>query len=233
MSANLLSSPRVYVAERSRMIFCQSNMAEELNGIPSRCQRYSEIAGDGALRHTVGDTGYRQNMSIGKRIRELREAQHMTRIELAKAMGVAVTTLSDLELGESKSTTALHKAAAKLGTTPEYLETGRHRQDTFTPHKRPSTEAHISDDEIRPLRIILHSLVTALTANAPGVARQFAAVLSKRAHDAKITDPNEDLRVIAAIVSEGQKEAEETVQEAERFVSARTSSSKNPGRKSA
>lgn len=205
----------------------------EPNGIPSPCQRFSERGANDALRHTVDDTGYRHRMSIGKRIRELREAQRISRSELAKAMGIAVSTLSDLELGESKSTTALHKAAAKLGTTPEYLETGRTHQNAHAPHKAASTNALKHDDEIRPMRIVLHTLITVLTANAPGVARQFAAVLSKRAHDAKLDDPLDDLGVAAAIVSEGQKEAEATVQEAERFVSARTSSSKNPGRKSA
>lgn len=208
------------------MIFCQSNMARELNGIPSRCQA--------ACYGTPWEHRYTViNMSIGKRIRELREAQHMGRRELAKAMGIAVSTLSDLELGESKSTTALHKAAAKLGTTPEYLETGRPRPEAPIPPARQPADANILADEIRPLRVILHSLVTALTANAPGVATQFAAVLSKRVHDARITDPLDDLHVVDAIVSEGQKEAEATVQEALRFVFARTSSSKNPGRKSA
>lgn len=208
-------------------------MAREVNGIPSVCQRYSETCHNGELRHAVGGTVYRHPMTIGQRIRELRESQRMSRSELAKAMGIAVSTLSDLELGESKSTTALHKAAAKLGTTPEYLETGKQRASLPAPHPRQATDLHILSDEIRSLRIIAHSLVTALTANAPGVARQFAAVLSKRAHDARTTDPVDDLRVVASIVSEGQKEAEATVHEAEQFASARTASSKNPGRKSA
>lgn len=64
-------------------------------------------------------------MGIGQRIRALREEKKISRADLAAAMGIAVTTLSDLELGESKSTTALHKAAARLRTNIEYLETGR------------------------------------------------------------------------------------------------------------
>lgn len=63
--------------------------------------------------------------TIGTRIRAEREAQGISRAELARAAGIASTTLSDLELGSSKSTTALHKIARRLGVRPEWLETGR------------------------------------------------------------------------------------------------------------
>lgn len=63
--------------------------------------------------------------TIGTRIRAEREAQQISRSELARAGGIAQSTLSDLELGESKSTTALHKIAARLGVRPEWLETGK------------------------------------------------------------------------------------------------------------
>lgn len=63
--------------------------------------------------------------TIGTRIRAEREAQGVSRAELARSAGIAPTTLSDLELGLSKSTTALHKIARRLGLRPEWLETGR------------------------------------------------------------------------------------------------------------
>jgi len=62
---------------------------------------------------------------LGARIRAERETQQISRSELAKAAGIAVSTLSDLELGESKSTSALHKIAARLGVSPHWLETGK------------------------------------------------------------------------------------------------------------
>lgn len=62
--------------------------------------------------------------TIGERIRAEREAQGVSRAELAKAAGISNTTLSDLELGYSKSTTALHKIADRLGVAASWLEHG-------------------------------------------------------------------------------------------------------------
>ena len=73
-------------------------------------------------------TAFRFNMhmdTVGGRIRAEREAQGVGRAALARAAGIAVSTLSDLELGLSKSTTALHRIAAHLGLRVEWLETGR------------------------------------------------------------------------------------------------------------
>lgn len=85
--------------------------------------RYSVVT---SQRHSV--TEFRSNMNmnnIGTRIRSEREAQRVSRAELARFAGIAATTLSDLELGLSKSTTALHKIAARLGVRPEWIETGK------------------------------------------------------------------------------------------------------------
>lgn len=76
-------------------------------------------------RHSV--TAFRSNpcMRTGDRIRAEREAQKISRTELARYAGIATSTLSDLELGLSKGTTALHKIAERLGVNPTWLETGR------------------------------------------------------------------------------------------------------------
>lgn len=63
-------------------------------------------------------------MGIGSRIRAERERQNISRTALAKAAGIGVSTLSDLELGYSSTTTALHRIAKHLGVRVEYLETG-------------------------------------------------------------------------------------------------------------
>lgn len=63
--------------------------------------------------------------TIGDRIRAERKAQGIERGDLAKSAGIAYTTLADLENGRSKSTTALHKVAKRLGVRPEWLETGK------------------------------------------------------------------------------------------------------------
>lgn len=68
-------------------------------------------------------------MTLGERIREEREAQGISRVDLAKHAGIAVSTLSDLELGLSKGTTVLHKIAFKLGVSSHWLETGKGKKE--------------------------------------------------------------------------------------------------------
>lgn len=63
--------------------------------------------------------------TIGARVRKVREELEISRADLARSAGIAVSTLSDLELGESKSSTALHRIAARLAVDPNWLETGR------------------------------------------------------------------------------------------------------------
>lgn len=58
-------------------------------------------------------------------MRQEREALGISRKVLANAAGIAITTLSDLELGESQTTTALHRIARRLGVRTEWLETGK------------------------------------------------------------------------------------------------------------
>ncbi len=72
------------------------------------------------------------DMKIGSRIRAERESQGISRTELAKFAGIATSTLSDLELGHSRSTTALHKIAERLGVSAQWLETGRGEKSTDT-----------------------------------------------------------------------------------------------------
>jgi len=77
-------------------------------------------------RHSVTEFRFNMNMdTIGNRIRAERETQGITRADLARAAGIAPTTLSDLELGLSKSTTQLHKIAQRLAVRVEWLETGK------------------------------------------------------------------------------------------------------------
>ncbi len=64
-------------------------------------------------------------MTLGQRIREVREEQGISRAQLAQAAGLSSTTLSDLELDRSKSTTKLHRIAGRLRVNVAWLETGR------------------------------------------------------------------------------------------------------------
>lgn len=64
-------------------------------------------------------------MDIGARIRKRRKERGLRVEELAKAAGIATTTLYDLERGDSHSTTRLHHIAAALRCNVEWLENGR------------------------------------------------------------------------------------------------------------
>lgn len=64
-------------------------------------------------------------MSIGSRIKEARRAVKLTQKELAKKVGMAQASLSELETGESQSTTMIASFAAVLGVSALWLETGK------------------------------------------------------------------------------------------------------------
>ena len=62
-------------------------------------------------------------MTLGDRIRRLREAQNMSQDDLAKAVGYeSRSTIGKIELGKNDvSQTTLYAIAEVLGTTPGYL----------------------------------------------------------------------------------------------------------------
>lgn len=62
--------------------------------------------------------------TIGKRIKALRKAQGIPMRELAQAVGVTTSAISELEQDRSKSTTVLHRIASHLGVSTEWLDTG-------------------------------------------------------------------------------------------------------------
>lgn len=66
-------------------------------------------------------------MTVGERIKSARKA-HTPTVgvkQLAEAVGLAVSTLYDLERGEQDSTTKLHAIAEYLGVRARWLETGQ------------------------------------------------------------------------------------------------------------
>lgn len=67
-------------------------------------------------------------MSIGQRIQERRQALKMSVIELARRAGLKPSTIYDLERGDSKSTTKLHRIAIVLKCSLNWLESGKGSQ---------------------------------------------------------------------------------------------------------
>lgn len=64
-------------------------------------------------------------MSIGQRIREARKAAKLTQEYVAKKSGIKQPTLSDLERGESASSSELVAIAIALNVNPSWLQYGR------------------------------------------------------------------------------------------------------------
>lgn len=64
-------------------------------------------------------------MTVGERIRARRKELGIEVEDLASKVGLAASTIYELENGRQKSTTKLHRFARELGVTVEYLETGR------------------------------------------------------------------------------------------------------------
>jgi len=63
--------------------------------------------------------------TAGNRIRLRRQELQMSVAALARAVGMAPSTLYDLERGDMRTTTKLHRIAAALGLSIEWLESGR------------------------------------------------------------------------------------------------------------
>lgn len=99
------------------------------------------------LRHPVTEVRSNGRMTVGARVRFERESRGISREDLAAAAGIGVSTLSDLELDRSKSTTKLHRIAERLGVRTEWLETGKGP-------KSPDVQAMGQQPELRPELVI-------------------------------------------------------------------------------
>ncbi|WP_440590609.1 XRE family transcriptional regulator [Rheinheimera fenheensis] len=64
-------------------------------------------------------------MSVGKRVKEARQAAKLSQADLAKQVGITQPTLSELERGISQSSTHLISIAKICGVDPNWLLTGQ------------------------------------------------------------------------------------------------------------
>lgn len=79
-------------------------------------------------------------MSIGSRLKGRRKELRLSVAEVADAVGMAHSTLYDIERGDQESSTKLHLLCAFLGLNPKWVETERgprlaERPDVGTTHK--------------------------------------------------------------------------------------------------
>lgn len=79
-------------------------------------------------RNSDLDIGENVGMNIGQRIREARKAAGMTQGQLASKVGLKQNSISELEKGDSASTTHMAKFAQALRVSALWLETGAGRR---------------------------------------------------------------------------------------------------------
>lgn len=63
-------------------------------------------------------------MNAGQRLKARRVELGMTVAQLARAAGIAASTLYDLERGDSQSSRQMHRLCSSLGLNPDWVETG-------------------------------------------------------------------------------------------------------------
>ena len=79
-------------------------------------------------------------MTTGERIKEARLAKGLSQKALAEDVGITQPSLSQLENGESKSTSYTAAIAAKLGVNALWLETGKGPKHPDTPNIEPAPD---------------------------------------------------------------------------------------------
>lgn len=99
--------------------------------------------------------------TAGDRIRSRRQELQMSVAALARAVGMAPSTLYDLERGDMRTSTKLHRIAGALGVLPDWLETGRGPR-VFQPSSRVAEP---------PARYSVHGLM--MTPEAAHVAAEW------------------------------------------------------------
>ena len=77
---------------------------------------------------------YDRNREIGKRVREIREYQKLSRERLAEKADISTQFLSDIELGrKSMTTTTLCSISTALMVSADYLLFGTEAEEKNTP----------------------------------------------------------------------------------------------------
>lgn len=83
-----------------------------------------------------------QTLAIGKRIRALREAKGISQRQLGPMVGLCLSVCGQWEMGRSMpSLSVIHRIAPLLGTTAEYLWTGRQAEGLESREERAALQA--------------------------------------------------------------------------------------------
>jgi len=83
-----------------------------------------------------------QTRAVGARIRALREAKGISQRQLGRMIGLSLSVCSQWEAGRSMpSLSVIHRIAPALGTTAEYLWTGRQAEVLESREEREALRA--------------------------------------------------------------------------------------------
>lgn len=91
--------------------------------------------------------------TVGSRVRWWREFRKRDRKELAKKVGMAETTLSDLENERQHGSRKLHLIAAELRLNPHYLETGKGEPEAEFQQEPPKESTPWPFESIAPQKL--------------------------------------------------------------------------------
>lgn len=109
-------------------------------------------------RHPITLKRHDSVMSVGKRIKEAREAKGLSRPQLADLTGIKYPTLAGIENGDQGSSTQIPVIADVLGVNPLWLSTGRGPKNLSALPESPRQSSHL----LRPDPNILHEALTLL-----------------------------------------------------------------------
>lgn len=79
-------------------------------------------------------------MKIGERVRQARKEKRMSQGELAAKVGIKQPTLSELENGDSGSSSYLPSIASILGVSALWLQTGKGQRESNAEQKDDAVE---------------------------------------------------------------------------------------------
>lgn len=89
-------------------------------------------------------------MTPGQRIKERRKELQLSVAALARAAGIAPSTLYDLERGDANASTRMHSICSSLGLNPTWVETGHGARLANSKTLENSVEIVIGGERLTP-----------------------------------------------------------------------------------
>lgn len=130
-------------------------------------------------------------MNIGERIKQEIDADPAkSQVAAASYAGIGKTTMSDLIVGRSKSSTKLHLIAEYLGVTTRWLETGKPpKHPSGSPDPKPVSHGDATEVDASPIRLRRVSIRGSAVVGLDGFWRDLEASTKDETYPVLTTDP--------------------------------------------